>query len=147
MDDNNLAIFIMNIVVMVLFAFTLAFVIYTYKANLNNLKKQREDINNVILYIRYFDNLLVEMLILIQQNVDDMNQVKEKALKLKNLMDLDEFRNISPDLKAKYKKYIVDQLMTSFASVVNKQSNNKAYNDAELQSVVNYLISTINGSA
>jgi flagellar basal body-associated protein FliL len=150
MDDNYVTIFIMNIVVIVLFAVTLAFVIYTYNSNVQNIKKQREDINKIILYIRYFDNLLVELLSVIQQNSDDIHLVKEKALKLKNLMDLDEFKDISPELKAKYKKYVVDQIMTTFNAVINKNASTSPgkefVSDENLQGVVIKLIASINSS-
>jgi flagellar basal body-associated protein FliL len=150
MDDNYVTIFIMNIVVIVLFAVTLAFVIYTYNSNVKNIKKQREDINKIILYIRYFDNLLVELLSVIQQNSDDIHLVKEKALKLKNLMDLDEFKDISPELKAKYKKYVVDQIMTTFNAVINKNASTSPgkefVSDENLQGVVIKLIASINSS-
>jgi hypothetical protein len=150
MDDNSVSIFIMNLIVILLFGFTLAFVIITYRTNVKNINKQREDINKVILYIRYFDNLLIELLLVIQQNSDDIKVVKDKALQLKNLMDLDEFKDISPELKAKYKKYVVNQLMASFATVTNRNSKvspgKEMVSDENLSNVVTNLIANINSS-
>jgi hypothetical protein len=150
MDDNSVSLFVMNIIVIVLFGLTLAFVIITYRNNVLLLTKQREDINKVILYIRYFDNILVELLLIIQKDNEDLQMIKEKALEVKNLMDLDEFRGISPELKEKYKKYVVDQLMTSFAAVVNRNSTvspgKDMISDDKLSSIVTKLIANINSS-
>lgn len=140
-DVSSSALLLMNVFILVVMAIVIAFIIIQYRSNSINFKKQREDINKIILYIRYFDNLLVQLLMIMQSHTDDITLLKKKALELRNLMDLDEFKNLSPELKAKYKKYIVNQLMPALATIMNKRAkDNDQMSDASLQLSINSLV-------
>ena len=76
-----------------------------------------------------------------QDNQDSIEQINQYTSKIKNITDLDEFKNLSPELKAKYKKYIVDQIMVAFAELANK--NKDVLTDTQLQNYVNEIISNL----
>ena len=137
---TEITLYIMNFVLIILFAFTLAFIIYSYNKNVKMMKSQQDDINNLISYIRYYDKLLVDLIILLEKNNKDIDAIKIKSNEIKNLMDLDEFKNITQELKDKYKKYMVNQLMAGIVPLINKQSKNESLSDKNLQIMVNDIL-------
>lgn len=141
--DSNITLLVVNIVVIILFAVVLVFVIYTYQQNVNLIKKQREDINKLVLYIRYFDSILINIIQSVQDNQSSIEQLNQYTSKIKNITDLDEFKNLSPELKAKYKKYVVDQIMVAFVELANKNANANVVSDEKLQQSVNLIVSSL----
>jgi type II secretory pathway pseudopilin PulG len=133
--DSTITLLVVNIIVIILFAVVLVFVIYTYQQNVNLIKKQREDINKLVLYIRYFDSVLINIIQSVQDNSASIEQINQYTAKIKNITDLDEFKNLSPELKAKYKKYVVDQTMVSFAEL----ANNNIVTDEQFQSFISNI--------
>ena len=133
--DSTITLLVVNIVVIILFAVVLVFVIYTYQQNVNLIKKQREDINKLVLYIRYFDSILISIIQSVKDNSNSIEQINQYTAKIKNITDLDEFKNLSPELKAKYKKYVVDQIMVSFAEL----ANNNIVTDEQFQDLISNI--------
>lgn len=141
MDANNIILLTINIVIIMLFAVVLVFIIYTYKQNVNLIKTQRDDINKLILYIRYFDSVLLDIIQSEKNNSASIDDINKYSTKIRNITDLDEFKNLSPELKDKYKKYVVDKIMIAFTDYANENKN--ALTDQELQDSVNLIISNL----
>jgi len=137
--DSTITLLVVNIVVIILFAVVLVFVIYTYQQNVNLIKKQREDINKLVLYIRYFDSILISIIQSVKDNQSSIELIQEYNAKINNITDLDEFKKLSPELKAKYKKYVVDRVMVSFMNL----ANTTVVTDERFQNYADKIISNL----
>lgn len=136
-EGSNITLLVVNIIIVILFAVVLVFVIYTYQQNVILIKKQREDINKLILYIRYFDSVLINIIQSVQDNSASIEQINQYTSKIKNITDLDEFKNLDPELKAKYKKYVVDKLMVTLTDMANQ--NKDSVTDEILQNFTDMI--------
>lgn len=123
----------------------LLYTILTFKKIDDKIKKQREDIDKLIKYIKFFDKLLFDLVKYIDTNKTNFDMItKYSANQVKSLMDLQEFKTLDPELKDKYQRYVVDKMAVTLIQKLNASKTDPMFSDKVLEDNVAKYTTTVN---
>lgn len=108
---------------LIILCFVLIVVVFLYiLSKIKTINDQQEVLRNKLDEIDTLVYEMIDVAKLISENTTTLTKtVSDKALK--SLMDLQEFRDLDNDLKAKYHKYVTSKIMVAINNKLNKESD------------------------
>jgi len=108
---------------LIILCFVLIVVVFLYiLSKIKKIDETQEALKNKLDEIDTLVYEMIDVAKLISENTTTLTKtVSDKALK--SLMDLQEFRDLDNDLKAKYHKYVTNKIMVAINNKLNKESD------------------------
>lgn len=126
---NSIAILIIIIVVFINFLTS----IYSYRQTRDNRAEIIKLNNNIADYIDYLEGAIRDY---VKKSLEYQTQ---------NILDLDEFNDLDPEIKELYKKHIINNLMPAILATVNSMyyKNKSQISDEEISAAIKDMISNL----